>query len=234
MNMKNIGIIGGLGPLATVDLFNKIVSFTDADKDQDHIPILIYNNPGIPDRTKAIFYGGKSPVEDIVKTGKILIDAGADFLTIPCNTAMYYYDEIQKNLSKEVLNIADITIKYIKENKINNVCFLGTEASIKARIYNNKLDEAGIKTYEVNDQMINMLTKVIYDIVKASKLGEPIDDFIRELDRIIKEENIEYFILGCTELPILFDFYKLNYKTINPTDLLAKKAVEKAGAKVRK
>lgn len=231
--MKTIGIIGGLGPLATVDLFNKIVNFTDADKDQDHIPILIYNNPSIPDRTKAIFYGGENPVKDIVNTGNTLIEAGADFLAIPCNTAMYYYDEIQKNLNREVLNIIDITIDHIKNNKINNVCFLGTEASIKTRIYNDKLDKAGIKTYEVDDHMVSILTKMIYDIVKASKLGEPIDDFIKELDRIIKEENIEYFILGCTELPILFDFYKLNYKTINPTDLLAKKAVEKAGAKIR-
>ena len=96
--MKTIGIIGGMGPLATIDIFNKIVRNTQVEKDQDHIPILINNNPQIPDRTKSILSQGISPVDEIIKSGKKLEAIGADFLIIPCNTPTTIYKRLKRLL----------------------------------------------------------------------------------------------------------------------------------------
>ena len=87
--MKTIGIIGGMGPLATVDLYRRIVLRTKAERDQDHIHVIIDSNTDIPDRTKAIIADGEDPTVELVKSAKRLEHAGADFLIMPCNTAHY-------------------------------------------------------------------------------------------------------------------------------------------------
>ena len=226
--MKKIGVIGGLGPLATVDFFKKVVDLTGAKSDQENIPILIYNNPQIPDRTQAILYGGVSPVDDIIKTGKVLEKMGADFLCLPCNTSFYFYEEIQKGLGVQLLNMIDLTVDFIKENAIKKLCVLGTEGTIKSGIYTDKLDKEKISYYKLDTKMEEYLTRVIYDIVKKNDFPDDVSFFTEELDRIIKEEKVDAFILGCTELPIFFKRYNLRYNCIDPTLILAQKAVDLA------
>ena len=96
MKEKIIGILGGMGPEATADLFYKIIKLTPAKKDQEHLRIIIDNNPKIPDRTKAILYKGENPLPELIKTAQNLEKAGANFIIMPCNTAHYYHHEIQK------------------------------------------------------------------------------------------------------------------------------------------
>src|SRR5208337_1505190 len=91
-----IGILGGMGPEATIDLFTKIVHSTPVSRDQDHLRLIIDNNPGIPDRQKAILENGPSPATMLIKTAKNLAVAGADFIVMPCNTAHYWIQEIRK------------------------------------------------------------------------------------------------------------------------------------------
>src|SRR3989344_7801451 len=95
---KTIGIIGGVGPEATLDLYRWIIKLTPAKKDQDHIPTLIYSLPQIPDRTQALLYGGEDPLPYLVKAAKVLKRGGADFLIIPCNTAHAFIDQLQKQV----------------------------------------------------------------------------------------------------------------------------------------
>jgi aspartate racemase len=103
--MKTIGMIGGMGPLATVHLFERIVLRTKAEKDQDHIRIIIDNNTNIQDRTKAILGYGESPVKELVGSAKMLEKSGADFLIMPCNTAHYFIDHIKKNIKIPFINM---------------------------------------------------------------------------------------------------------------------------------
>jgi aspartate racemase len=105
--MKKLGIIGGMGPLATARLFELIVEMTKSDSDAGHIRTLIDCNPGIPDRTRAILDGGESPVPEIVKTAEGLIDSGAEVLLLACNTSHYYFEEIEAALQKFAVNPTD-------------------------------------------------------------------------------------------------------------------------------
>lgn len=226
--MRIIGVIGGLGPMATADYFVKIINNTKAKTDQDHLPIVIYNNPQIPDRTDAILEGGKSPVAAIVETGKKLIDIGVDFLCIPCNTSFYFYEQIQEKLSIPILNMIDITVEYLKTNGYKRVIVLGTRATIKTGIYANKIKEAGIELIETDNKLIDMLNFMIYKVVKANNYDHNIQYFLDELDSIKEKWGVEAFILGCTELPILFEKYNIKHKSIDPTELLALEAIRLA------
>lgn len=226
--MKKIGIIGGLGPLATVDFFKKIVENTNAKKDQDNIPILIYNNPQIPDRTEAILNNGPSPVREIVSTGKILEKMGADFLVMPCNTSFYFYDQVQGQLDLKLINMIDLTVNYLDENSCKNVCILGTEGTLKGGVYYKKLEDKGINSIKADDELIDLLSYVIYDVVKKNNFGKDISKFINKLKDIERKEDVDVFVLACTELPILFEKYNLDFNTVDPTYLLALESIKLA------
>ena len=99
MSEKTIGILGGMGPEATIDLYYRIIKATPACKDQDHIKTIIYSNPKIPDRTKAILSEGRSPLPELLSTASAIKRAGADFIIIPCNTAHYFINALRKKNS---------------------------------------------------------------------------------------------------------------------------------------
>ncbi|WP_282926603.1 aspartate/glutamate racemase family protein [Helcococcus kunzii] len=222
---KKIGIIGGVGSLATVDIFNKIVENTFAENDQENIPVLIYNNPKIPDRTKSILHDGESPVEEIVNTGKILEKMGADLLCIPCNTAHYYFNILENSFNVPLLNMIDITVDYVKEKKYKKVCVLGTEGTIKSKIYHNKLLENNIENYIFDNKFLDRLTFIIYDVVKKNNFNIGIGDFENLLKDMANKNDIDVFILGCTELPVVFERFNIDVNYVDPTLLLAKKLI---------
>lgn len=226
--MKNIGIIGGLGPLATVDFFEKIVRNTPVTRDQDNVPILIYNNPQVPDRTEAILRGGESPVPAIVKTAQTLEAMGADFLCLPCNTSFYFYEEIQSQIQIPLLHIADLTVAAIKKMLDSKVCVLGTEGTLKSRIYQDKLDDKNIPYVDIDENLTQMLHHLIYDVVKKNHFDIDITPFKNALQNMVDEHGVDTFVLACTELPILFERFDLKFNTIDPTTILALEVIRLA------
>lgn len=225
--MKTIGIIGGMGPLATIDIFEKIVNNTPVKKESDHIPILIANIPQIPDRTDSILRNGESPVPAIVESGKKLEREGADFLIIPCNTSHYYLDELQSHFSIPVLNMVSLTVEKTKEMGIKKVAVLGTEGTLRTGIYKKRLEEEGIDCVTPEEKDYELMHEAIYDIVKTGDFGRDIGPFKEMLERY-SSEGAEALILGCTELPVLFERYDLDYRVIDPTEILALESVKKA------
>lgn len=226
--MKKVGIIGGMGPLATADLFEKIIKYTNAKSDQENIPVLIYSNPQIPDRTAAILNGGKSPVEELVSTGMVLESMGADLLCMPCNSAHYFHEQIQEHLKAPLINMVKLTVDYLEKEGFKKVAVLGTLSTIKANIYNDFIDKTNIESIEISDQLIEQLNYVIYDVVKANDFDKDIKEFQNLLRDIMQNEKVDAFILACTELPILFEKYKIDLPSVDPTDILALEIVKKA------
>lgn len=226
--MKKVGIIGGMGPLATADLFEKIIKYTNAKSDQENIPVLIYSNPQIPDRTAAILNGGKSPVEELVSTGMVLESMGADLLCMPCNSAHYFHEQIQEHLKAPLINMVKLTVDYLEKEGFKKVAVLGTLSTIRANIYNDFIDNTNIESIEISDQLIEQLNYVIYDVVKANDFDKDIKEFQNLLRDIMQNEKVDAFILACTELPILFEKYKIDLPSVDPTDILALEIVKKA------
>ena len=121
MKKKVLGIVGGMGPMATVECFRMIVENTMSSNDQDHIRILIDNNTCVPDRTKAILDNGDSPVPYLVDSANKLKSIGADFVIIPCNTSHYFIDEIKDKCSIYILNMIEETAKFIRKKRLRKL-----------------------------------------------------------------------------------------------------------------
>lgn len=227
-----IGIIGGMGPAATALLFQKIVKYTDAENDADHIHILIDNNPAIPDRTSAILNHNDEPVDYICQSGEKLVDVGADFLVIPCNTSHYFYDKVSARLKVPVLNMIDLTAKECRKRGYSKVGILATTGTCKTGIFNSYLTKYEIEYLYPDSSFQNILMDIIYKQVKAGKKIQ-LDSVIPHLMRMQKMD-VDAFVLGCTELPLAFQNIMDKFIFIDTVEVLAKSAIEIAGYSIRK
>ena len=152
MKMKTVGILGGMGPLATVDLFNKIILETDAHTESENINVVISSNTDIPDRTQYITKGGENPLEYIIEEAKKLQKIGADGIVMPCNTAHYFFDKIQQNIDIPLINMIEETAKVIvKTNEIVIVKldYLQQGGRMKEKVYNKTFKKYNLDVLEI-------------------------------------------------------------------------------------
>lgn len=227
MKYKTIGIIGGMGSLAAVDLFNKIVINTDAACDQEHIPILIDNNTQIPDRTDFLLGLGESPLKHLIKSAEKLKNGGADFVLIACNTAHHFIAQISAAVDIEVIDGIEKTAEEAAKLGFKKVAVLGSEGFINHMDFKSYYSKVGVEVITAKEQ--DIVTGLIYKGIKANRHID-ISDFNLLLKKL-SAEGAETFVLACTELPIAFDRYGIcGYQTIDPGLVLAKEAIVKAGA----
>lgn len=225
---KAIGIIGGMGPIATVELFRLIVLNTKSDVDQDHIRIYIDNHPQIPDRTKAIVGGGESPVPEIVESAKKLEKMGADFLLIPCNTSHYFLDEIRKSVRIEILNMIRATSDVVRALGYQKVGLLATDGTIRTRLYHDGFEKQGIEVIAPDGAAQKSVMDFIYEGVKRGKKDFDTLSFRKTVESLF-QRGAQAMILGCTEIPVGMQMYGLDFKSIDALESLARAAVLKAG-----
>ena len=227
---KTLGIIGGMGPLATVKLFEMIVLMTRANSDQEHIRILIDNNTSVPDRTNYILnMVGDDPRIELKKSAQNLEKAGADFLVMPCNTAHYFYDEITQEIGIPFINMIEETAIYVKDNhkSIDKIGLLATEGTIKARVYDDIFNKYGIEVLKPSKETQAYVTELIYNI-KEDIAQESLDGFYKAMDDL-KSQGVEVFVAGCTEISVAIDLYKLEGNIIDAMKVLAISAIKYAG-----
>lgn len=229
---KTIGIIGGMGPMATVDLYRKIVDYTAASKDSEHIHVYIDSNTDIPDRTEAILHGGKDPVPEMVGSAIRLECMGADFLMIPCNTAHYFYDKICAMVHIPILNMLEETALEVKRQNIACVGLLATDGTIESGVYDRVFEKYGISVLHPSTLRQKDVMNLIYKGVKAGIKSIDLSGFFDTLEEL-NQKGAQTLILGCTELPIAFEIYNIKYKNIDPTAVLARKAVVCANGVLR-
>lgn len=228
---KTIGIIGGMGPLATADLFRKIVEHTEAACDQEHIHILIDNNTNIPDRTKALLEGGADPTEELRKSAQRLIAAGAEGLMMPCNTAHNYYEAVRAASEVPVLHMIDLTRDSLKEQGVTCAGLLATTGTFRTGIYQSRFaGQIELLTPDAEEQEAVM--DMIYGGVKAGVADYDASKVQACAERLIAA-GAQRIILGCTELPLAMELYHLDFPACDPTLELAKGAIRFAGATVK-
>lgn len=224
---KTVGIIGGMGPGATALLFQKIIDNTDAKVDAEHIHIIIDNRPSIPDRTSAILKGENTPAKCICESGRKLTEYGAELLAVPCNTSHYFYEYIQSQLEIPVVNMPEETAKECRKSGFDTVGVLATTGTRKTEIYDHALEKFGIKAVYPDDEGQKLLMSIIYDYVKAGKKADS-SMFSKQIQEMVSN-GAQAFILGCTELPMVFQDGDFGMKFIDSLDVLAKRTVELAG-----
>ena len=232
MDKRVIGILGGMGPLATVDLFEKIALHTDAKTDQEHPRVVIDSNTDIADRTAALLRGAADPTPELVKSAKRLASIGADFLVIPCNTAHGFYDAVAAAVDIPVLHMIELTRDALKARGVAAAGLLATDGTIETGIYQKCFDGSGVAllTPPPADQAAVM--DLVYNGIKAGDLNYGTSAFFRCCERLLAR-GAETLILGCTELPPVFERYRPGYPATDPTLELALAAIRRAGCKVK-
>ena len=231
---KTIGILGGMGPLATADLFQKIVLLTKADTDRDHIRVYIDSNANIPDRTAAILSGGEDPVPEMSSALRHLEACGADCIIMPCNTAHYFLPRLQAMTEIPFLSILTAAAEACKAQfPGKTVGILATRGTLAADLYQKALAQAGVPYLIPDAPAQDALMRVIYDGVKAGKGPDSYRaDFLTVLEQM-SAGGAEVFLLGCTELPLAAESLKITLPTVDPTAELAKAAIRFCGYGVR-
>ena len=229
MPEKIIGILGGMGPEATIDLFYKIIKFTPAEKDQEHLRIIIDNNPKIPDRTAAILGKEEDPLPALRETAQNLEKAGADFIIIPCNTAHYFLPSIQESVKIPILNMIEETAKETqkKNSSIKKVGLLASIGTYKTEIYHQHFRKYNIEVISPEEKDKEKVMKVIY-AVKAGNLSEEVKKSIILIAQKLIDKGAEAIIAGCTEIPLILKEGDAPVPIIDPTQVLAKAAIQKA------
>lgn len=222
---KIIGVIGGMGPEATLDLFYKIIKNTKVEKDQDHIHLVIDNYPQIPDRTSFLLGKGENPLPYILNSAKKLENFGVSAICMPCNTAHYFEDEIKKAISVPFISIVKAVIEEIKENfkNVKNVGLIATKGTIIGKVYEIPLKKEGFNII-ILENLSDDIMEIIYSIKKGI-IKENSQKFKKILDEY-KRANAEIIIAGCTEIPLLFPYIEIDLPIIDSTLSLAKKVIK--------
>ncbi|OGV49432.1 MAG: hypothetical protein A2X49_13235 [Lentisphaerae bacterium GWF2_52_8] len=231
-----VGILGGLGPAATVDLFDKIVKHTPANRDQDHIRIIIENNPQIPDRTAALHGKGEDPSIALLASAEKLKGAGADFIIVPCNTAHVFLRTVQEHIKLPILSMIEETARYIIKNhpSVKKVGLLATSGTVESKVYENALVQNGIELLvPAADSQEKLVMEAIYGkggIKAGHKSGPPREQLLTAVGELM-ENGAQLIILGCTEIPLALKNGDLGIPFVDPTEILACAAVKHSIAK---
>ena len=227
-NKKILGVIGGMGPYATLKFFEKFIKYNKkAIKDQDHYPLYILNDPEILDRTDSIIKGEnldkicKRLGENAIK----LENMGCDYLVMPCNTAHYFYDKIQKNVEIPIISLIDETLYDIREQGKKSFGLLSTMGTVFANVYDKSAYDLKLDVYIPNLNQQDRLSDIIYDI-KGNTITEDFvvkkrKELLKICDEMYGETGVDTFVLGCTELCILGKMSRYNF--IDPMDMVIKK-----------
>ncbi|MEJ8664119.1 MULTISPECIES: amino acid racemase [Pseudomonas] len=231
-----LGIVGGVGPAATVDFMGKVVANTPAGRDQDHIKMVVEQNPQIPDRTANLLRAEADPTMAMYATCKRLESAGANAIAIPCNTAHAFVERIQGHLRIPIVNMLTETVEWIKcyYGLKKPVGLLATSGTVKSQVYHHAANRAGLQIIVPAPDYQNLVMESIYGArgVKAGFTEGLCREQLLTAAEHLAEAGAQVLILGCTELPLLlphserFDLGGREVALVDPTTILAQSCVK--------
>jgi aspartate racemase len=226
-----VGVLGGMGPLATVDFMHKLVAATPAASDQEHVPALISSIPQIPDRTRAFQRKGVSPLPALIACAKRLEAAGVGVIVIACNTAHLWFDEIQSQVAIPMLHIVDATLKKASTAHASaaRIGLLATEATMASGLYMRRplCAPTGNEVHWMLPRATEIREWVTPGIaaVKAGRLDQG-RELLVQAARALHARGAQALVLGCTEVPVVLNDANAPLPTIDATAALAHSAVE--------
>jgi len=217
-----VGVLGGMGPEATVDFMSKLISFTPGDDDQDHIRLLVDQNPTVPNRQDALLRGGINPGPVLADMARGLEAGGCDFLVMPCNTAHAFQDDIKAAVDIPFVSIVDATLDAAKDAKC--VGIMATTGCIRAAIYQPVLESRGMDYVLPSDAEVDELTQLSFEIKSGNK-SDKIRTGMRRLAETLIERGADLIVSGCTEFPLVLAADDLAVPLLSSTDELVRKTI---------
>jgi aspartate racemase len=227
-DLKRVGILGGMGPAATVDLMAKVLAATPASRDEEHVPLVVWSIPQVPSRPAAMRGEGPSPLPAMLEGARFLESAGATAVAVACNTAHHWADELQRGIRIPLLHIADATIRELLQRRppACTVGLLGTRATLEAGIYQDRLASRGISSLEPDEATQSAIDRAI-EHVKAGELERACTEFVPAAQALL-DGGADALVLACTELPLVDCPESMRPRLVDPTLALARAIVAHA------
>lgn len=223
--MKTLGIIGGLGPMATAQLLKRIVDMTDVKTDQEHLDVIAFSRPNVPDRTAYLLnHEGPSPAASLIQTARTLEQLGADFLAVPCITAHAFFDEIAAAVGIPLISMIEETTRCLQLHGIKKAGLMATSGTVKTGLFQTVLSRLDIETAVPDETNQQLIMELIYQNIKA---GKPADmDKFRASSQSLFSRGCDSIILGCTELCVIQEQEAIGPGFVNALDVLAARSVQ--------
>jgi len=225
-----IGVLGGMGPLATIDFMRKVLAATPAASDQDHVPLVVSSIPQVPDRTAAFRGDGVSPLAAMVASGQRLARAGAGLVVVPCNTAHLWFAELESALALPMLHLVDAALEdaVATAGAGATIGLLCTDATLASGLYVNRTPRSaqapGVQwALPTATEMLELVMPGI-QAVKAGALDRGAE-LLGAAARALARRGAQALVLGCTEVPLVLDAGNSPVPVIDATDALARRAV---------
>ena len=227
-NPHTLGVLGGLGPGATAHFMSLVTDMTDAATDQQHLNMIVYSIPSIPDRTRYILDNTQeNPLPGMLEIGQQLARLGADHIAIPCVTAHYFYEELEAGIPVPIINGVWETVCRLKERGIQRDGIMATDGTVRSGIFHRELEKCGIQTITPGPERQADVMRLIFDNVKA---GVPADmTRFSAVERELKDMGAQAIILGCTELSLIKRDNPIGPGFIDAMEVLAQSSVLSCG-----
>jgi aspartate racemase len=221
-----LGVLGGMGPLATVDFLSKLIDETPAERDADHVPVIVYSVPQIPSRPAAILHGGATPLPEMIEGVQALKRGGATALAIACNTAHYWYSELSQAAALPIFHIADAACDALAATRPRRVGLIATKGTIEAGFFQQRLAARGIECMPASEAEQDALVLPAIAAVKRHALDEAHALAVAACEAMHRR-GAETILLGCTEIPPALEHREAGISTIcvDPTRTLARACV---------
>lgn len=221
-----LGVLGGMGPMATLDFAAKVIRHTPAQYDQDHIPMVICQAVDIPDRSDAILGNGPSPLPAMRDALRRLETAGVDYVAMPCNTAHFWHASLQAETALPILHMVDAVADYLDGEGAAEVGILATTGTLKTDVYQAALSKRGVAWRTPSD---NQPVMQAIRLVKAGSLNEAATILQTEIGEL-SAAGCSHALMACTEIPLALSTIgsDLGIKLVDATEVLAIAAVQVA------
>lgn len=229
---QTLGVLGGLGPLATAYFLELVVTMTDAATDQEHPKIIIMNVPTIPDRTAYILgKSDRSPLEPMVALGRQLKDLGVGIIATPCITAHYFHAQLQEQIGLPLIHGIECVARTLREAGVKKVGLMATDGTVQSGIFQRQVEAMGMELVLPGEAGQAAVMRLIYEQVKAGK--RPDMALFEKVRRELRKKGAQAVVLGCTELSLLKKQYSLGNGVIDALEVLAKESVLACGKQVK-
>ena len=227
-----LGVIGGLGPMATAYYLELVIRMTDVKRDQDHPEIIVMNIPSIPDRTAYILGNSPdNPLEPMIDLGLQMKGLGATVIATPCVTAHYFHEELQRDIGLPVIHVIRKTAELLKQSGIRRVGLMATDGTVQSGIFQRQIEELGMELVLPDAEGQRGVMALIYEQVKAGAAPD-MELFASIRDRLYRN-GAQVVILGCTELSLLKKLQNPGHGVLDVLEVLAKESVLACGKPVK-
>ncbi|MEW2158717.1 amino acid racemase [Streptomyces sp. NPDC007189] len=225
-----IGILGGMGPLATVDFYRKVIDATPAGVDQDHLPVVVWADPTVPDRSAALVGGGPDPTPWLVRGAHRLEAIGARVIATSCNTAHAFLDQVRASVRAPMLDMIAETAGEIRAHhpQVRSVGLLATTGTVRAGLYQRALAAAGLRVVVPGELSQGEAVTGAIRRVKAGDVGPAAVCLVERAAEELAARGANLLVAGCTELPLLLGELSAGLPVVDPTAALARATVRQA------